>query len=1187
MKRSISASGRNRLLPMPVRMKVATLLLLLVALSTTATAYAQKITLSVKQASLNEIFTAIKQQTGYYFLYNNDILKNTTPVSLTVKDADITTVMNQCLAGQPLEYKIIDRTITLKETPIKKPATPLLADTLITGRVTDEKEIPLPGVTVTVEGSSKGTVTDGTGKYTIQLPAGAKALLFSFIGFSKQRVETAGNTTLNVRLAEGAKGLSEVVVTALGIKRESKSLGYTVAELKGADLSEGKEVNVANALSGKVAGVQVSQPASGAGGSSKVLIRGNNSLQGNSQPLYVVDGVPLDNQNIGAAGSTGGVDYGDGISNINQDDIESISILKGPNAAALYGQRGSNGVILITTKSGSSRKGIGLKFSSDYSLGNALVTPDFQDEYGQGLNGDFTHFRAADGKVYTMAQARAQGLQGMPKMSAGRDRIARSSWGAKMEGQQYEDQWGSILSLTPQPNTYKDFFNSEKQFVNNISADGGNDKVTYRFSYSNTHVDGYVPTNTLDRNTFNLRTQAYITPKLQLDAKINYISQKGKNRPTLSDASDNPAYLFISQPRSMPLSTLADYTWTAADVAKQFGYSGVTPGLEKTYATNSSTANPYWTIHKTSNTDQRDRILGMLRLSYEFNKWLKLTARGGTDFYTEDRLRWRAKGTYQSQNRNGDIEERVIRVREDNYDVLLNGNLELSKDFTLGLNAGASHQKKFMRMTGNTGKEFIVPDLHVINNTLTNSYLFDLQESEINSVYGFGQLAFRNYWFIDFSARNDWSSTLSASNNAFFYPSVSTSLIMTDLLNMKSNIINFWKLRGSLAQAGSSGNPYQLTGAYSLDQFTHGGQPLAAFTSIIPDPNLKNELTTSVEFGTDIRLLNNRLGVSFTYYNASTKNQILDVPLPPSSKFEARRINAGEIRNKGFEVSLSGTPVKLANGFTWESIFNFSRNRNEVVALTAGVETFVLGSDRGINVIAAPGKPFGTMIGTGFAWLKDAAGNRLIDPVTGLPLRTQGRQLTELGNAMPDWTGGFSNTFRYKGFALAALVDIRQGGLVYSQSNREELIYGTTKKTLAGRDGSYVASGMIAEKDNAGNWISTGKQNGMKVSAQDYWNVVASDKENVVSEEMMNDASYVAMREISLSYALPSKLFSGKIIRRMNIGIYGRNLFYFQRKTDGFSPEASSFNVNNSSLGLESTALPMMRNFGVNLSIDL
>ncbi|RFS19396.1 SusC/RagA family TonB-linked outer membrane protein [Chitinophaga silvatica] len=1094
--------------------------------------------------------------------------------------------MDLCVAGQPIAYKIIDRTITLKEADKPVSNKVEVADTVVTGKVTDEKGAALPGVTVTVEGTSRGAVTDGSGKYTLQVPSGANALVFSFIGFTKQRVELAGNTTINVKLSEGSKGLSEVVVTALGVKRETKSLGYTVAELKGADLSQGKEANVANALSGKVAGVQVSRPASGAGGSSKVVIRGNNSLVGNSQPLYVIDGVPLDNQNYGAAGSTGGIDFGDGISNINQEDIESISVLKGPNAAALYGQRGSNGVILITTKSGSARKGIGVKFSSDYSIGSALVTPDFQNEYGQGLNGDFTHFRGDDGKIYTMAQAKQLGIKGMPKMSAGRDRIARSSWGPKMEGQTYEDQWGNILQLTPQPNTYKDFFNNEKQRVNNVSADGGNDKLNYRFSYSNTHVDGYVPTNKLDRNTFTLRTQANITSKFQLDAKINYVSQKGKNRPTLSDASDNPAYLFISQPRSMPLSILANDTWTAEDIAKQLGFSGITPGTEKTYATNSSTANPYWTINHTSNTDQRDRVIGMLRLSYDLTKWLKVSARGGTDFYTDQRLRWRAKGTYQSTNRNGDIEERVLRVREDNYDVLLTSNFELNKDFSLGLNAGSSHQKKFLRMTGNTGKEFIMPNLHVINNTLTNSYLFDLQESEINSVYGFGQLSYRGYWFLDFSARNDWSSTLQKPNNSFFYPSVSTSVIVTDLFNIKNQAIPFWKIRASVAQAGASGNPYQLTGAYTLDQFTHGGQPLGFFTSVIPDPNLKNELTTSVEFGTDVRLLNNRLGFSFTYYNASTKNQIMEIPLPPSSKFEARRINAGEIRNRGIEVAISGTPVKLANGFTWESSFNFSKNRNEVVSLAEGVETFVLGSDRGISVIAAPGKPFGTMMGTGFAWIKDAEGNRLIDPATGLPLRTSVSQLTELGNALPDWTGGFSNTFRFKGFTLGSLIDIRQGGVVYSQSNREELIYGTSRRTLEGREGGYVAKGMLAQKDGNGNWVSTGKANGMEVKAQDYWNVVASDKENVVSEEMINDASYIAMREISLSYQLPARIFTGKIVKRMGVGVYGRNLFYFQRHTDGFSPEASGFNVNNSSLGLESTSLPMMRNFGINLSLD-
>ncbi len=1161
-------------------------LLLFICLRVSAAAQ-QQISLTMRNATLEQVFSAIRQQTGFYFLYSNDVVKKAGKVNIDVKDAGIDKVLKLCLAGRQLTYKIIDQTITIQEKAAEPPVIkPTAADTVITGKVTDEKNNPLPGVTIGVEGSSHGAISGADGSFSLRLPAGAKALVFSFMGFTQQRIELTGATTLQVKMAESTKALSEVVVTALGIKRDKKALGYTVAELKGAELSQGKEVNVANALSGKVAGVQVTRAASGAGGSSKIVIRGNNSLQGNSQPLYVVDGIPLDNQNLRPASATGGIDYGDGISNINPEDIESISLLKGPNAAALYGQRGSNGVVLITTKTGAAGKGIGVRFSSDYSIGNALVTPDFQDVYGQGMNGDFTHFRATDGKVYTMAEAKALGLQGMPKMSAGRDRIMRSSWGAKMLGQEYEDQWGNVLKLTPQPNTYKEFFNTEKQFVNNISVDGGTEKVNYRFSYSNTSVNGYVPTNKLNRNTFNLRTQAQITPKLQLDAKINYIAQKGENRPTLSDASDNPAYLFISQPRSMPMNTLADYTWTVQDVAKQFGYSGVTAGIEKTYATNSSTANPYWTIHKTHNEDNRDRVIGMLRLSYDFTSWLKLTARGGTDFYTDQRQRYHEIGTYQSQNRNGDIEEQVTRVREDNYDVLLSSNLKLNKDMTLGLNLGGSHQKRFMRLTGNTGREFIVPRLFVINNTLTNSYLFDLQQSEINSVYASGQFGFREFWFVDFSARNDWSSTLSPENNSFFYPSVSTSLVLTDALDIRSNTLSFLKLRASWAQAGSSGNPYQLTGTYSLDQFTHGGQPMGSFSSIIPDPNLKNELTTSTEFGADVRMLNSRLGFSFTWYNASTKNQILDVPLPLSSLFEYRRVNAGEIRNRGIEFSVNGTPLKLANGFTWESAFNFARNRNMVVSLADGVDAFVLGSDRGVIVKAEPGKPFGVLVSNGFAWLRDAQGRRLIDPATGLPLRTNGRVQQELGNAMPDWTGGFFNSFRYKGFLLTALVDIRQGGMLYSQSNREELIYGTTQKTLAGREGGYLASGIVGQKKADGTWEGTNQPNTKTVNAQDYWNVVASDKESVVSEEMLNDASYIAMREISLGYQLPAKMLSGKFIKRAGIGLYGRNLFYFQRKTDGFSPEASAFNVNNSSLGLESTSLPMMRNFGINLNLE-
>lgn len=1066
----------------------------------------------------------------------------------------------------------------------------------INGIIRDAEGNPISAATVTLTNLNnnfkRSTTTNESGNFHLEnIPEGSNySITINALGFITKKLDNYTITSkdkiaISIALDPSTDNLEEVVVTALGIKRDKKALGYTVAELKGDELTQGKEVNVANALSGKVSGVQVSRAASGAGGSSKVVIRGNNSLIGNGQPLYVVDGVPIDNQNMSSANQWGGTDYGDGIGNINPDDIETMSVLKGPNAAALYGQRGSNGVILITTKSGKAGK-TSFNFNTDYSIGNPLILPDFQNEYGQGLNGTFTHFRRDDGSIVSMAAALAGGFTGTPKMSGGRDRTTRASWGARMEGQTYEDMYGNILQLTPQSDTYQSFFQTEKQRVNNLSVDGGNEKINYRLSYANTNVDGYIPTNTLDRNNFGLRTQAKITEKLNVDAKVNYILQQGKNRPTLSDSPDNPAYLLISQPRSLSNSIASSYKWTAEEVSKQLGFSGVYEGLEKTYATNSSTANPFWTIHENHNEDRRDRIIGLLRFSYDFAPWLKVTATGGTDFYTDQRFRYRPINTYQSTNRKGDIREEVIRARENNYDLLVSSNFAANDDINLSFNLGASHLGKYYRLTGNTGNQFIVPDLFVINNTTTNSYLFDLFESEINSVYLSGQFSFRDYWFVDFSARNDWSSTLSKNNNSFFYPSVSTSFVLSDYFKWQSPTLSYAKIRGSWAQAGNSGNPYQLTGTYSLNQYTHGGIPMASYTEVIPDPNLKNELTTSIEAGADFRLFRNRMNLSFTYYKASTKNQILDVPISPSSLYVKNRINAGEISNKGFEFVIGGTPIKTTD-FEWSSQFNFNRNKNKVESLYPGVETFLLATDRGINVVAEVGKPFGQLKGTQFAWVKDENGNRLIDPNTGLPLRSTGRVETDLGNAQPDWIGGFSNTFRYKGITLYALVDIRQGGVIFSQSNREQIIYGTTNKTTAGRDGSYIANGIVATQDGAGNWIGTGVQNAKQVNAQDYWNMVASDKEVMVSEEMINDMSYVAMREISLAYTLPKSILPYKGIKNIKVGIYGRNLFYFQRKTDGFSPEASAFNVNNSGIGIESTSLPMMRNFGVNLSIGL
>lgn len=1056
------------------------------------------------------------------------------------------------------------------------------------GRITDEKGQPVSGASVVVKGTSRGTTTDANGAFSLTAKEG-EVLVVTAVGFTAQELTVGRSASLSITLQASGQQLSEVVVTALGVRRTNRSVGYSISELKSSDLSAGRESNLANELSGKVAGVMVSRSASGAGGSSKVVIRGLNSLQGNSQPLYVVDGVPLNNNNLDPAIKWGGTDYGDGISNIDPNDVESISVLKGPNAAALYGQQGANGVILITTKSGKGRKGLGIRVSSDYAIGTAVVTPDFQDVYGQGLNGKFTHFRnSADGKIYGYDAAIAAGYPGLPKTSAGRDRLTRGSWGPAMTGQDYEDQWGTKGKYLPQPDTYGKFFDNETQLNNSINLDGGTDNVNYYFSYSNFSSKGFLPTNKIGRNTISARTVARILPKLTLDVKLSYVAQEGVNRPTLSDASDNPAYLFISQPRSITMESIESYDWKAADIAGQLGYSSARTilGVEKTYATNSSTANPYWTIYKTGNNDKRDRLLAMANLDYEILPWLKAAVRLGTDLYTEQRLRYRSKFTYASPNLNGDMSETVTRVKDDYADALLTGQFGLTKNLKLTMNAGANYQHKFLRIVGNSGSEFVVPDLIAIGNTLTRLPIYAMSESEIQSVYAFGELAYKDYLFLDFSGRNDWSSTLSPENNSFFYPSVSTSFIATDAFGIKSKTLSFLKLRSSLAQAGSSGSPYQTKGTFSLGANSISGQPVGYFTSVIVSPDLKNELTTSFEAGFDARFFNSRVSLTGTYYHASTKNQILDVPLPTSTTFSTKRLNAGDIQNQGIELSLSGTPVSTKGGFRWDVTLNFARNRNKVVALYPGISTFRLGDDRNISVVAEVGRPFGALIGTNFAWQRDDQGNRLIDPATGLPIRSAIPVNEYLGNAMPDWIGGVQNSFRYKNIGFSVLLDIREGGRIFSNTLREGLTYGTITKTLEGRDGSYVAQGMLAQKDANGKWISTGTPNTKTVTAQAYWNSVCTDKDNVVSSELINDASYVSVREANLSYQIPVSRLRNTAIRKINLALYGRNLFYLRRFTDGYAPEAASFNVNNSSLGLESTSLPMLRNVGIKATVE-
>lgn len=1149
------------------------------------------VSFEVKNMEIGAALHKLEKIAHVKFSYVPSQIDASRKVSLRVENQSITEVVSQLLAPLTMTYEVVgSKQILIKKAESGQPGTSLLnnVDTpladVVRGKVTDlETGEALPGVNIMLQGTTIGTTTDASGSYELNLPQATGILVFSYVGYVTQEIEIGQRQRIDISMTADLRSLNEVVVTALGIKREKKALTFATGELKGSDFANAKETNLASALSAKIAGVQVTTSAGGMSGASRVTIRGNSSLSGNSQPLYVIDGIPIDNSNRRSLGSqtfATGVDGGDGISNINPNDIESVTVLKGPNGAALYGQLGANGVILITTKSGSRNRQPNITYNGSFSVGTALVEPDYQNEYGQGFNGQFTFYRKADGTVVPYDPSLTGGI---PKLSGGRNPTSRGSWGPRMEGQLVEDMWGDTTRYSPIENPYTAFFQPEKMYMNTVSVDGGGEKTTYYASITNVRNDGFQPTNVLKRNSATVKIATDIAKGLNLDVKANYIHQDVVNRPHLGDDGQNPVYRFLYIPRSLSMDGLRRYEYTAKDImySRDIGGNGFFVGGEKIFESNSVTSNPFWTIYNSRNEDQRDRLIAYAKLSYEIAKGVSIQGRYGTDFYYERQYGWDAVGTRIQQT--GRVFENNVYNKVENLDVLLTASRELG-DFSYFVNLGANSQRNRYRITGNTGTQLSIPGLYAIGRTLLNVPTLGVSEYDINSVFGAANFGYKNIWFLDVTARNDWSSTLPVQNNSFFYPSVGGSVVLTDALNVQSDIISYAKLRASWAQAGRSGDPYNTVGYFSLNSNTFMNQPLASYTDVVTDPNLKNELKTSYEIGAELRFLRNRLLVDFTYYHSVTSNQILPITIAQSTGYSTKLTNSGRIQNKGIELLISGTPIELSNGFKWESTFNFASNRNKVMELIEGVSEFLVGSDRNVRITAVPGKAYGVVSAADYAYARDDQGNRLID-ANGLPI-VKSITTLELGNANPKWLGGFANNFFYKGLSLNTLLDMRKGGIIFSQGRVQEAAYGTSKRTLEGREGGLLVDGVKAIQQGDGTWVSTGEKNDVTTNAQAFWNRVAADKGFAVAEEFIYDASYIAIRELRLSYQLPSKwLGNQKVIRGASLAIYGRNLGYLERHTDGFSPENASVNVNNGTLGMEGHSLPMMKTFGLDVSV--
>jgi TonB-linked SusC/RagA family outer membrane protein len=1002
----------------------------------------------------------------------------------------------------------------------------------INGSVSDSLGQPLSGATVEIKGTSARTLTDKKGAYSITHPssfATKDVITVSFTGYTTTEVPFSGNTNIDVQLQIAQNLLSDVIVTALGITREKRALGYSVQEVKGESLTQARETNLVNSLAGKVAGLNVVGGSNSIGGSSRVVIRGETSLAGNNQPLFVVDGIPINNQ-VSASSQRQNVDYGNGAGEINPDDIETISVLKGPTAAALYGSRAANGVILITTKTGKGTKGIGVTVNATTSFESVLRLPDYQNEYGQGR-----------GDVYNIGDG-------------GR------SWGPALDGRDMavpvNTEWppknGEIAPWVPYPDNVKEFYQTGRTLTNNISLTGSNDKGNYRLSFTNLDQTGLVPNTDQKRNTIALNTGYSLTEKLHLNAGINYISTDSKNRPVVSYGNESVVYTWIWEGRQVRTDKMRDYWVKGLEGTQPFTYN---------YQFND---NPYYTVYENLNGLKKNRWVGNVSLTYKFTPELSLLLRTGLDQSNERRDSRRTPGStaftlgmYRLDN---------IFFQERNSDFLLSYDKKLKQDWAFKLSAGGNQMQQREEELSAIAGQLSIPGIYNLGNSrvpLVNQQ-FD-SKYQINSLYGFGQLAYRNAVFLDLTARNDWSSTLPSANNSYFYPSASLSTVFTDLMKLPANSpLSFGKIRASWARVGNDTRPYRLRNVYSYATPWVGTQTVSEPASIA-NADLLPENIDTYELGTQLNFFSRRIGIDFTYYNTRSRNQILNIPIDLTSGYTSRFLNAGEIRSQGIEVMLNINPIRLNNSFRWDVSLNWSTNRAKVISLVEGINTYALPS-RYVSVQARVGERMGDMYGRGFK--RDPDGN--IIHLNGLPQFTE--DLIKVGNYNPDWMAGISNTFSYKGVQASALLDWKKGGEIYSYMYVRGNEAGQLVESLGGRNGGYVGPGVMASADGSF------KPNNVNVTAERYWGSGFFNPEQATF-----DATYIKLREVKIGYTIPNRLLGKLPIRDISILLVGRNLKLWT-KVPHIDPDTSGISGETILPGIEDMTLPTPRSMGINLN---
>ena len=1013
----------------------------------------------------------------------------------------------------------------------------------VTGTVEDALG-PVAGASVVIKGTTNGTMTDMDGNFTLDGVKNGDIIQISFIGYATQEIPYAGQASLSVHLEEDTQKLDEVVVTALGMKRDKKALGYAMQELKGDELLSSREPNLANSLSGKVSGLQIVRSSNGVGGSSKIVLRGNSSLTGSNQPLIVVDGTPMDNFTGGVDDVWGnsGADMGNGLSDINPEDIESMTVLKGASAAALYGSRAGNGVILITTKSGRKNEGLGITVNAGITAESIFLKPDMQNSFGQGSVG-----------VY--------------------DNQSRLSWGPKAEGQTVTDWLGRQVPLQTYDNIDA-FFHTGTSFNEGVSFQQNINGTSVFASINRSDDAGITPESKLNKTNVTLRATTFLdkTEKWKVDAKVNYINMNAHNRPIQGVNPSNAFNTIYGLPRSL---NVKEFKSSVDEEGNMIWWD----------ASKNPQENPYWVTKYRQNNDTRNRLLGNVSLKYAPTNWFDIELRGGTDYYTTTKNEKVYAGGNTSPR--GLYNEGSETFYENNYSFLATARKDNLLDrlggfVTFGGNLMMQQRTKMNASAG----ELLVPDLFSLNNGINKpTVTSELIRRKMNSLYGSLQLNWDGYLFLDVTARNDWSSTMSKDNRSYFYPSVSLSGVISDMLPKIGGNMPEWftfaKVRASYAEVGNDLDPYQLYNNYTVGK-DENGNTTAAPGQILFDSSVRSELIKSWEAGLDVRFLQNRLGLDFAWYKTNATRQLLNLPLDPFAGYSSRKVNAGNIQNEGLEISLNGAIFQSPDvqGFNWNATAQFSLNRNKIIDLYPGVTLYDIKTLDAIQIVAAQGSYYGDIYGQTFLRVTDKDSphyGKVIVGDDGLPLISA--EKSKVGNQSPDWMLGLTNSFSYKGFNLSFLVDFRIGGDIYSATASNLFVRGNAAGTVVnGERQDFVVPNTVVRKD--GGYV----ENNVPVTHQNYWERIGSTGNYGLPEVFTYDATNIRLRNITLGYTFNRAMLKKTPFLRLNLSATCNNVWMIHYNLPGIDPESVSA-TNTNATGFENGAAPTSRSFTVNVTV--